>query len=248
MYNPYSLFGKTVLITGASSGIGQATAVECARMGAHVIITGRNKERLEETFSLLEGDGHQKILLDLSSPDEISTLVESLPVVDGVLHSAGITATKPIGFITEQEWTKLLAVNVNAPMYLTNLLVKKKKISKAGSIVFMSSIGRYMTAPGGGMYTASKGALSAFMKATALELASKQIRCNAVLPGMVETPLIKSKESVSEDQWEDNKQLYPLRRFGTPEEIAWLVIYLLSDASRFVTGSEFVIDGGRSLK
>lgn len=247
-YNPYSLEGKTILITGASSGIGQAAAIECSKMGAKVIITGRNAERLQETFDLLEGDGHQLIALDISDYAGIVQLVNTVPVLDGLLNNAGITTGKPISFITEQELDALMKINTNAPIHLTNLLIKKKKIAKGGSIVFTSSIGKYMVAPGNSMYAASKGAISAFMKGAALELSAKKIRCNAILPGMIETPIMKSKESVSQAQWDELKQLYPLKRFGRPEEVAWLAVYLFSDASSFMTGSELVIDGGRSLK
>ena len=247
-YNPYSLEGKKILITGASSGIGQAAAIECSRMGAKVVITGRNAERLQQTFDLLEGNGHQLIALDISDYDGIVQLVNTVPVLDGLLNNAGVTTGKPISFITEQELDALMKINTNAPIHLTNLLIKKKKIAKGGSIVFTSSIGKYMVAPGNSMYAASKGALSAFMKGAALELSAKKIRCNAILPGMIETPIMKSKESVSQTQWDELKQLYPLKRFGRPEEVAWLAVYLFSDASTFMTGSELVIDGGRSLK
>ncbi len=248
-YNPYTLIGKTILVTGASSGIGQATAIECSKLGASVIVTGRNEERLKQTFQQLEGEGnHQMIQIDLSNMGGIEELVNNVPPIDGLLNNAGITTAKPISFIKEKELGSILDVNLFAPIMLTNLLVKKKKITKGGSIVFTSSIGRYMVAPGNSMYAASKGGLSAFMKGAALELAAKGIRCNAVLPGMVETGMMKGKESISEEQWELNKLKYPLKRFGSPEEIAWLAIYLFSDASSFMTGSELVIDGGRSLK
>lgn len=247
-YNPYSLQGKTILVTGASSGIGQATAIECSKMGATVIITARNEERLKQTFLQLVGSGHQMIQMDLSETDGVRNLVDSIPRIDGLLNNAGITTAKPISFINEKELGSILNVNLNAPILLTNLLVKKKKIAKGGSIVFTSSIGRYMVAPGNSMYAASKGGLSSFMKGAALELAVKGIRCNAILPGMVETGMMKGKESISPEQWELNKQQYPLKRFGSPEEIAWLAVYLFSDASAFMTGSELVIDGGRSLR
>lgn len=247
-YNPFSLVGKTILITGASSGIGQAVAIECSKMGAKLIITGRNEKRLKQTFEMLEGQGHTQIAIDISTIDGIMTLVDSITVIDGLLNNAGITSAKPISFITENELNRIMNININAPIHLTNLLVKKKKISKGGSIVFTSSIGKYMVAPGNSMYAATKGALSAFMKGAALELAAKRIRCNAILPGMIETPIMKGKESISNEQWEINKQLYPLRRFGTPQEVAWLVVYLFSNASAFMTGSELVIDGGRSLR
>lgn len=248
-YNPFSLQGKTILVTGASSGIGKATAIECSKLGACVIVTGRNEERLKQTFQQLEGDSnHQMISIDLSSINGIERLIDFIPKVDGLLNNAGITTAKPISFINEKELNNILDVNLYAPIMLTNLLIKKKKIVKGGSIVFTSSIGRYMVAPGNSMYAASKGGLSAFMKGAALELSAKGIRCNAVLPGMVETGMMKGKESISEEQWELNKLKYPLKRFGSPEEIAWLAIYLFSDASAFMTGSELVIDGGRSLK
>ena len=247
-YNPYFLQGKTILVTGASSGIGQATAIECSKMGATVIITARNEERLKQTFQQLVGSGHQMIQMDLSETDGVRNLVDSIPQIDGLLNNAGITAAKPISFINEKELGSILNVNLNAPILLTNLLVKKKKIAKGGSIVFTSSIGRYMVAPGNSMYAASKGGLSSFMKGAALELSAKGIRCNAILPGMVETGMMKGKESISQEQWELNKQQYPLKRFGSPEEIAWLAVYLFSDASAFMTGSELVIDGGRSLR
>lgn len=247
-YNPFSLEGKRILITGASSGIGQETAVQCSKMGASVIISARNEERLMQTFHQLEGTDHQMIPVDLSDFDGVRKLVDSISKIDGLFNNAGVTVAKPISFLNEVELGNILNVNLNAPILLTNLLVKKKKITKGGSIVFTSSIGRYMVAPGNSMYAASKGGLSAFMKGAALELAAKGIRCNAILPGMVETGMMKGKETISSEQWEANKLLYPLKRFGSPREIALLAVYLFSDASSFMTGSELVIDGGRSLK
>lgn len=247
-YNPFSLLDKTILITGASSGIGQTTAIECSKMGAKLIITGRNEQRLKETFDHLEGEGHKMISLDLSTMEGVNQLVDFVPILDGMLNNAGVTTAKPVGFLSDKELRRIFDINLYSPILLTNLIVKKKKIRKGGSIVFTSSIGRYMVAPGNSMYSSSKGALSSFMKAAALELSSKNIRCNAVLPGMIETPIMKGKESISEEQWEANKLLYPLKRFGKPEEVAWLIVYLLSNASCFVTGSEIVIDGGRSLR
>lgn len=246
-YNPYSLDGKTILVTGASSGIGQATAVECSRMGAQVIITGRDEQRLQETLSQLEGKGHLMIVMDLSTIDGVRQLVEEVPIVDGLFNNAGMTETKPIGFISEQELNSIFDINLKAPILLTNLMVKRKKLRKGGSIVFTSSIGKFIEAPGGSLYSSSKGGLSSFMRGAALELAAKQIRCNALLPGMIETPILKKKQVVSNEQWQKNKQLYPMKRFGTPQEVAWAAVFLFSDASSFITGSELIVDGGRSL-
>lgn len=244
-YNPFTLEGKTILVTGASSGIGKATAVECAKMGANLVITGRNEARLNEVYNSLEGDGHIQIIADLSNDEDIQRLVDEIPVLNGCVNNAGYNVMSVIPFIKKDELGRIMNVNLTAPIMLTHLLVKKKKIAKDSSIVFTSSISaRGRNSVGNSMYSATKGGLSSFMKNAALELAAKRIRCNAVLPGMVETPLKEGKANVTEEQWEINRQLYPLKRFGKPEEIAYGIIYLLSDASAWVTGTELVIDGG----
>lgn len=244
-YNPFSLEGKTILVTGASSGIGKATAIECAKMGAKLVITGRNEERLNEVFNSLEGDGHIQILADLSNEEDIQRLVNEIPVLNGCVNNAGYNIMSVIQFIKKDNLDHIMNVNLTAPIMLTHLLVKSKKIAKDSSIVFTSSISaRGRNSVGNSMYSATKGGLSSFMKNAALELAAKRIRCNAVLPGMVETPLKEGKSNITEEQWEINRQLYPLKRFGKPEEIAYGIIYLLSDASAWVTGTELVIDGG----
>lgn len=248
-YNPYSLEGKTILVTGASSGIGRTTAIECSKMGAKVVITARNEERLKETLYLLDGDGHQYIVADLAVEDQIDNLVAQMPIVDGLVNNAGFNVMQLVPFIKSEDAAKVFDVNLLAPVLLTHKVVKKKKIAKDSSIVFTSSIaGKGVCSAGNSLYTASKGGLTAFMKNAALELASKKIRCNAVLPGMVETPLKEGKSNITDEQWEINRQLYPLKRFGAPEDVAFAIIYLLSDASAWITGTELVIDGGRSLK
>lgn len=248
-YNPFSLEGKTILVTGASSGIGRATAVECSKMGARVIITARNEDRLKETISLMRGENHSYIVADLASEASINQLVEQLPVINGCVNNAGYNIMQLVQFIKYESIDNIMNINLFAPIFLTHSLIKKKKIAKDSSIVFTSSIsGKGVCSLGNSLYSATKGGLSAFMKNAALDLASKKIRCNAVLPGMVETPLKDGKSTITEEQWEANRQLYPLKRFGAPEDIAYAIIYLLSDASTWVTGSELVIDGGRSLK
>ena len=244
-YNPFSLEGKTILVTGASSGIGKATALECAKMGAYLVITGRDKERLNDVYHTLEGAGHHQIIADLSKEEDIQRLAKEVPVLDGCVNNAGYNVLSPIPFIKKDVLDGILDVNLKAPIELTHFLVKNKKMAKDSSIVFTSSISaRGRNSVGNSLYSASKGGLSSFMKNAALELAAKRIRCNAVLPGMVETPLKEGKSNITEEQWELNRQLYPLKRFGKPEEIAYGIIYLLSDASAWVTGTELVIDGG----
>ncbi len=246
-YNPFSLVGKTVLVTGASSGIGQATAIECSKMGAKVVITGRNEDRLNETFSQLEGEGHQIIVADLNTQDDIDTLVDACPVLDGLVNNAGRGKSKPVNFLKLEDLQDVYQTNLFGVALLTKGLLKKKKLGKGASIVFTSSISSYMTAAGLSIYASSKAAVCGYMRTCAIELGVKGIRSNAVLPGMVETKLINSGTYTDEDKQKD-LNLYPLGRYGRPTDIAHGIIYLLSDASVWVTGLELVIDGGRMLK
>lgn len=247
MYNPYSLQGKTILVTGSSSGIGQTTAIECSKMGARVVITGRNIERLQETFDQLEGEGHIQIIADLNTEEDIEKLVSECPELDGLVNNAGRGKSKPVNFIKLEDLEDVYKTNLFGVALLTKMLLKKKKLGKGSSIVFTSSISSKMTAAGLAIYASSKAAVSAYMRTCAIELGPKNIRANAVLPGMVETKLINSGTYTEEDKAND-LALYPLNRYGAPTDVAFAIIYLLSDASSWVTGSEFVIDGGRSLK
>ncbi len=247
-YNPFSLEGKTILVTGASSGIGRAAAIECSRMGGHLVVTGRNQDRLNETLSCLEGNNHEMRICDLNDSDSIIELVEGLPVIQGLVNNAGFTQLQPLKFIDEEVFKRLLQVDTIAPIILLKNLIKKKKISSGGSIVFTSSLaGIARVSPGNSMYASCKGAVSAFVRGAARELADKNIRVNAVCPAMVETEILSSS-TISQEQLEKDKLRYPLKRYGKPEEIAWAMIYLLSDASSWVTGTNMVLDGGALIK
>lgn len=246
-YNPYSLEGKTILITGASSGIGQATAIECSKLGAKVVIIGRNEERLQYTMSQLDGEGHKYIVCDLSDSEELNRIISEMPSLDGLVNNAGIGNMSPISFIKEKDLETVFRTNTFAPILLLKLLSKKKLLAKNSSVVFTSSVaGLGAASTGNGIYSASKGALSAFIKVAALEFATKNIRVNAVCPGMTRTPLIEN-ESVQEEELIKDMERYPLKRYAEPKEIAWGIIYLLSDASSFVTGDNLVIDGGLNV-
>lgn len=243
-YNPYSLEGKTILVTGASSGIGKATAIECSKLGARVVITGRDEARLQQTLSSLEGEGHVVIAADLGEDDGIRFLVERVPVLNGIVHAAGISDTVLFQFLKKERLENIFNINFFAPVVLSQLLLKKKLLQKGGSIVFLSSIDGPVTAHiGNSMYSATKGALSAMMQNMSIELASKGIRVNAVLPGMTETPLIHN-DDITQEQLNKDMELYPLKRYADPREIAWAIIYLLSDASTFTIGANLVVDGG----
>ena len=247
MYNPFSLENKTILVTGASSGIGRAIAIECSKMGATVIITGRNEERLNQTFEQLENNNHKKIVCDLNSEENIKELVNVMPVLNGIVHAAGIVKTLPFQFISSTELKNIFDVNFFAPALLSQMIIKSKKISKDASIVFISSIDGPATAHiGNSMYAASKGAVTAIAKNMAVDLAAKKIRVNCILPGMTETPLIHS-EDITQEQLDMDVKLYPLKRYGKPEEIAYATVYFLSDASAWTTGANLIIDGGFTL-
>lgn len=247
-YNPFSLKNKTILVTGASSGIGKAIAIECSKMGANVIITARNEDRLNETFSLMNIGNHKLILADLNSEDELNDLIENLTQLDGLVQCAGITIPKPFRFYSKENIKSVMSVNFEAPIFLTQTLIKKKKINKQASIVFISSIsGVYVSYMGNSIYSASKGAINGFIKGLAIELSGRGIRVNSVNPGMVETNIL-SDGIISEEQLNEDRKKYPLKRYGKPEEVAYAVIYLLSDASLWVTGSNLLIDGGYTLQ
>jgi NAD(P)-dependent dehydrogenase (short-subunit alcohol dehydrogenase family) len=246
MYNPYSLEGKTILITGASSGIGKTTAIECSKLGANVIITGRSVERLNDTFSKLEGQSNLQIVADLIEEEDIATLVNQIPDLDGLFLCAGITDTTPVKFINKEKILNVFNINYIAPILLVKLLLSKKKIKKAASLVFMSSLGVEELTPGLGIYGSSKSALNVIMRAFANELSPRKIRANSIMPMMVKTELVTNITMISSEELAKDEEKYPFG-YGTPEDIAYAVIYFLSDASKWVTGSILKMDGGSTL-
>lgn len=245
-YNPFSLDGKTILVTGASSGIGQATAIECAKMGAHVVITGRDAQRLQNTADLIGGEAAQ-VVADLTSPADLDTLLAALPPLDGAVLCAGNSTTLPLQFGTREKFDDMFDVNFFAPVELLRLMYKKKVLLKGSSVVLIASIGgTHSFMPGNGVYGASKAALNSVMKYAAREYASRKVRVNSICPGMVDTPLIH-RGTITEEQLAEDAKRYPLGRYGQPEDIANGAIYLLSDASSWLTGHDLVIDGGFSI-
>lgn len=250
-FNPYSLEGKTILITGASSGIGKSTAINAAKMGATVVITARDEARLQETFDSLEGQGereHKKIIADLTSEEQLSDLLSEVPALNGLVLCAGKGLTLPIQFASREKFDDIFNINFFAPVELLRMLYKKKKLQKESSVVLLSSLGGTQIFSGGnGIYGASKSALNTVMKFAAKEFASRKVRVNSICPGMVDTPLIH-RGTISDEQLLEDQKRYPLGRYGQPEDIAYAAIYLLSDASSWITGQSMVLDGGVSIK
>lgn len=246
-YNPYSLENKTILVTGASSGIGKATAIECSKMGARLIITGRDETRLKEAFEALEGTGHKYVLADLTSSEDRDKLIDEAGDLDGLVFSVGKVVISPVRFASADKFKDTFEVNFFSLFELLRILIEKKKLLKGASVVFVSSTGgNQIIDYGNAMYGASKAALNSVMKYCALEFAVKKIRINSVNPGMVHTSMTDI-ELFTPEQVDSNIQKYPLKRYGEPEEIAWSIIFLLSDASSWITGTELIIDGGISI-
>lgn len=243
MKMPFDLAGKKILITGASSGIGKGIAIECSKMGATIYITGRNKERLLETLSQLHGDAHHMITCDLCNSTEMAAMVENLPRLDGIVHSAGVGQRIPCKMLTEIDINQVMDVNLKAPMLLQTALLSKKKINNGASIVFIASIAAYSPSAGNSVYSASKGALISYANCLSLELAPRNIRVNCISPAMVWTELI-TNDGLDKEQLKQDEMKYPLKRYGKPEDIAYLSIYMLSDASTWMTGSNVRLSGG----
>jgi NAD(P)-dependent dehydrogenase (short-subunit alcohol dehydrogenase family) len=250
-FNPYNLSGKTILVTGASSGIGKATAINASKLGATVVITARDEHRLKETFDSLEcaaSSTHKMILADLTVEEDVKKLLVEVPALDGLVLCAGKGLTLPLQFATREKFDDIFDVNFFAPVELLRMLFKKKLLQKSASVVLLASLGGTQIFSGGnGIYGASKSALNSIMKFAAKEFASRKIRVNSICPGMVDTPLIH-RGTISDEQLLEDQKRYPLGRYGTPEDIAYAAIYLLSDAASWLTGQALVLDGGISIK
>lgn len=243
-YNPISLKDKTILVTGASSGIGRAAAIECSKLGAQVVITGRNEDRLKDTLTHLEGIGHRSIICELTSQEDLEKLVAEVSSLNGIVLCAGRGCTLPLLFSTRDKFDEVFNINFFAPVELMRLLCKKKKLIKGASAVFVVSVGGTgRWTPGNAIYGASKAALQSIVNYYAIELGHQKIRVNGVNPGMVETPLIYHGV-LTQEQLEADRRDYPLERYGQPEDIAHAISFLLSDAASWITGHCLVVDGG----
>ncbi len=244
--SPFSLVGKKILVTGASSGFGSAIAQQCADFGAELILTARNKSRLETNYLKLIGAGHSYHICDLLSDKDLDDFVKILPALDGVVLCAGMTEILPVKFINKKSINNLFQVNTFSSFLLLQKMLQARLINQGGSIVFISSISTHHADIGNSLYSASKGAINSFAKVLALETAKMKIRVNCVEPGFVKTNMLENSPISTEDLKKEESH-YPLG-FGQPSDVANGVIYLLSNASQWVTGSVLTIDGGITLK
>jgi NAD(P)-dependent dehydrogenase (short-subunit alcohol dehydrogenase family) len=248
MRNPFSLEGKVILITGAASGIGRATAIQCAGMGAKVILVDLNEKGLKETQTMINQSNSECHALDLTNIEKLTEMVAMLPKLDGVASNAGIVLSLLAKFSEPKDMERIFNINTFSHINLIQQLISQKKLNKGASIVFTSSMsGVYCGLAGGSLYGATKSAILGYTKALAIELAPRGIRVNTIHPGMIETPLT-SGTALSKELLEEDAKNYPLGRYGKPEEIAYSIVYLLSDATVWMTGTQLLIDGGYSVK
>ncbi len=245
----FLLTDKTILITGASSGIGKAAAILASQMGAHVIIHGRDLEKLQHTLSQLKpSEKHQIIQVDLSKTDELMDFVKKCPAVDGVVHCAGIVKPVPAKFIQPKHIEEMFSINYNAVVLINSYLLQQKKINNEASIVLISTISTQHSYFGGALYISSKGALEAYSRSLGLEVVSKKIRVNTLSPAMVRTEIYENtlKSTLNEEHALKYASTYPLG-IGEPIDIANSIVFLLSNASKWITGTVIKMDGGLTL-
>jgi NAD(P)-dependent dehydrogenase (short-subunit alcohol dehydrogenase family) len=252
--NPFTLEGKTILITGASSGIGRQCAISCAQMGAKVVLVGRRKEKLTETIRMVESPGKLFYSLDITNYKEIEGMIDDAVgktgPINGFIHSAGIELILPLSVTKPAHYQELFATNVIAGFEFARILSKKKYAApEGGSFVFISSVMGFLGEVAHSAYCSSKGAIIAGVKALALELAEKKIRVNCVSPAQIEGTemTMKMRESLNDQNKKDIFSMHPLG-YGNTDDVAYGCIYLLSDASKWVTGTNLIIDGGYSAK
>lgn len=248
MINPMDLSNRTILITGASSGIGRETAILLSRLGASVVLVGRNEERLQETAKCLDKNKSWVEPFDLTVMDEIPGWVKEVVAktgpLSGLVHSAGVQVTVPLKLLTEQHISKVMEINLNAAIGLAKGFRQKGVHSYNSSLVFLSSARGLVGQAGLSAYAASKGAVIALTKSLAVELAREQIRVNCVAPAYVKTEMINMIQAqITPEQFQQIEEMH-LLGLGTALDVAYAISFLLADTGRWITGTTLVVDGG----
>jgi NAD(P)-dependent dehydrogenase (short-subunit alcohol dehydrogenase family) len=249
MNNPLDLSGKTVLVTGASAGIGRGTAVLLSRLGARIVLSARNTERLEQTAREMDGSGHHIAALDLTNPNEIAAwiteVVQAVGPLHGLAYCAGIGTMVPLRFLKLEQIEEVMRVNFYSAALLTKEFARKRVHRAAASIVFVASVAGIVGTPARTAYSASKGALIAFAKSAAVELAKDDIRVNCVAPSYVRTEMYeKAGDFLTPAQLQACVESRQPLGLGTPLDVAQAIAFLLADTGKWITGSVLAIDGG----
>lgn len=250
--NPMDLSGATVLVTGASSGIGRETAILLSELNARVVLAGRNRERLELTLGSLQGQGHRIEEFDLCRTEEVSKWLRSIVAqtgpLRGIVHSAGIQVTSPIRFVTQKATEEVMRTNLLGAIMLMQAFSQKGCHTENSSSVFIASVVGLVGRPQTSVYAASKAALVGLAKSLAVELANQRIRVNCVAPAFVTGEMLDQvRELVTPEQFSALELSHPLG-FGSPRDVANAVAFLLADTGRWITGSTLVVDGGYSAQ
>lgn len=240
------LKGKHILVTGASSGMGRVFCQMIAHEGATVTLVARNEERLQQTLALMEGEGHDYKVCELTSQEQLKETIGKFTAFDGVVFCAGINDYVPVKFIKQEKIDKIFQTNYFSEILLTQMLLKKKLINKNSSLVYISSLSSVLGVQGTLLYATSKAAINSAVKVIAAELAPQGIRANAICPGIVKTEMLAG-QNIDEETFMKQEADYPLG-LGTPEDVGNAVLYHLSDGSRWLTGQSMILDGGYSLK
>lgn len=241
---PFHLNNKTILVTGASSGIGQQVAISISNMGGNLVCIGRDIEKLKQTMKYLKKGQHQIKVCDLTEEEQVKNIVEQLPLLDGIVNCAGTLKTFPIKFLNKDKIKETFSINYEAQVLLTSEITKKRKLKNCASIVFLSSISANHPYIGGSMYSGSKAAIEAFSKTLAIEFCHQGIRSNCLSPAMVKTPMYdEAEKNVSKEKFLEHVKKYPLG-VGTADDVANAAVFLLSDASRWISGININLDGG----
>lgn len=249
----FNLDNKNIIITGASSGIGKQCALTFSQLGANIILVARNKERLKQTFNELKKGNHISFARDITEYDKLEEIINisvgKVGKISGFVHSAGVDKLLPFKLIEPAIYEEMFATNTISGFEIARIISKKKYINSEGaSFVFISSIMGILGQIGKIAYCSSKGAVVSGVKAMALELASKKIRVNSILPAVVETEMSKQVlGNLSEKSREEILNMHPLG-LGKPDDIAYACTFLLSDTSRWITGTNLIVDGGYSAR
>ena len=244
--DPFSLAGKRILVTGASSGIGRQVAITCAEQGASLIVSGRNAERLNQTLQSLLGDGHSAIRADLTDSVQLAALADGAGQIDGLFFSAGIAAIAPFRMVTEKHIRQIMSIDFEAPVMLVQRLIQRRQIRDGGSIVFNTAVAVHISPAGSAIYSAAKSALHASSRSIALEVAKNRIRVNCLQLGYIRTELLERLLAAGMSE-EEIAALAPLG-IGTVDDAACAAVFLLCDGSRWISRTALTADGGLTLR